>query len=118
MWRCIFILFLFTHTSVAMTFSSDQASFTKSFDPRGVIVSIQSRSDYSLLCHVRYLQDKVWLVLGAQSQSRPLLLPNAQYYDGSFACKPYQGNKEPGKMWRVQPYRYGIPAKNKLITVL
>lgn len=117
-WCCLCILVCLPPPSVARSFSSNQASVVRSFEARGMIVLLQSNAEEKQLCHVRYLQDQVWLILGAKGQSRQLLLPNAQYYDGSFACQPYQGNKDAGVMWRVQPYRYGIPPKNKLITVL
>ncbi len=118
MWRLAFSFFCCALPASAMTFSSDQASFTKSFDHRGMIVTIQNQVNDDLLCYVRYLQDQVWLIIPPAGQSRPLLLPEAKYYEGSFVCRPYKGRKEPGKMWRVQPYRYGIPAKNKIIKVL
>ncbi|MCE2572902.1 hypothetical protein [Motilimonas eburnea] len=118
MLRLVLCLICCSFPASAMTFSSDQASFSKSFDDRGMIVTIQNRVNEDLLCHVRYLQDKVWLVIPPAGQSQPLLLPKAKYYEGSFACRPYEGRKEPGKMWRVQPFRYGIPTKNKIIKVL
>ncbi|MFO6425208.1 hypothetical protein [Motilimonas sp. KMU-193] len=98
-------------------YTKDQVYLKKTREERGLIVSVQSRVDGFLICQLRFRKDVVWMVLAAKEQGRPLLIADANYHEPSLQCSDYKGNKPHGSIWRVQPYKHGTPAKDKLITL-
>ncbi|MCE2572901.1 hypothetical protein [Motilimonas eburnea] len=98
-------------------YSKDQVYLKKTREEQGLVVSVQSRVDGFLICQLRFRQDVVWMVLAAKEQGRPFLIADANFHEPSLQCSDYQGNKPHGAIWRVQPYKQGTPAKDKLITL-